>query len=121
MVDQARACWHRWTPGRCHDIHHWDATRELSLLFDDVDDRLGTAPDRSDPGRMTHLDFQQGETESGEDANIVTATADGSVEVVNMYANEDGTHSHDLFDWPMAIMQAEIPIWNYSDSPTDRT
>ena len=94
-----------------------DATGEMALLFDDVDDRLGDGPDFGEVRwrRLSHLDFQQGETESGEEATVVTSTfADGSVEVVNMYANEDGTHSHDMADWPMAVFQAEIPILNYS-------
>jgi hypothetical protein len=94
-----------------------DTTGELLALFTDVDERLGDTPDWGGVNwkRMTHLDFQQGQTESGEDATRVTATfEDGSTDLVNMYANPDGEHAHDLMDWPMAVYQAEIPILNYS-------
>ena len=94
-----------------------DPTGELVSLFGDVDFRLGETPDFGDVTwrRMTHLDFRQGETESGEEATVVTTTfEDGSIDVVNMYANQDGTHSHDLSDWPLAVFQAEIPVLNFS-------
>jgi len=94
-----------------------DTTGELLALFDDVDARLGSDPDFGNVTwrRMVHVDFEQGETTSGEEATVVTATfEDGSIDTVNMYANPDGTHTHDLMDWPMAVYQAEIPIYNYS-------
>ncbi len=94
-----------------------DTTGELIELFDDVDARLGNTSHFGDVTwkRMVHLDFVQGETVSGEEATIVTATfEDGTVDVVNMYANPDGIHTHDLLDWPMAVYQAEIPVFNYS-------
>ena len=94
-----------------------DTTGELVALFADVDERLGAAPDFGEVRwrRIVHVDFQQGETASEEEATIVTATfEDGSTDVVNMYANPDGTHAHDLMDWPMAVYQAEIPVFNYS-------
>ena len=94
-----------------------DSTGELIALFQDVDARLGAAPDFGEVTwkRIVHLDFQQGETVSGEEATIVSATfEDGTIDVVNMYANPDGVHTHDLNDWPMAVYQAEIPVFNYS-------
>jgi len=94
-----------------------DTTGELRTLFGDVDTRLGDTPEWGSVAwrRIVHLDFQQGPTASGEDATVVTATfEDGTTDVVNMYANPDGEHSHDLMDWPMAVYQAEIPTFNYS-------
>jgi hypothetical protein len=95
-----------------------DATGELAALYEDVDIRMGDTPDWSEVQfkRMTHLDFSPGTTPSGEEATVVTSTfEDGSSESVHMYANEDGLHSHDLLnDWPMAVYQAEIPVYNYS-------
>ena len=94
-----------------------DTTGELIDLFADVDERLGDTPDFGAViwKRILHLDFEQGETESGEEATIVSATfEDGTIDVVNMYANPDGIHTHNLIDWPMAVYQAEIPVFNYS-------
>lgn len=94
-----------------------DTTGELLALFTDVDERLGDTPDWGavDWKRIIHLDFEQTQTESGEDATRVSATfEDGSIDAVNMYANPDGVHTHDLMEWPMAVYQAQIPILNYS-------
>jgi hypothetical protein len=95
-----------------------DATGELKALFADVDERLGDVPDWGSITwkRITHLDFAQGLTDSGEEATVVTTTfEDDSQEVVNMYAHEEAVHSHAMLDdWPMAVYQAEIPVLNYS-------
>lgn len=95
-----------------------DATGELAALYDHVDDAMGASPDWSAVvfKRITHIDFAQGLTPSEEEATIVTTTfEDGSQELAHMYANEDGVHAHDLLnEWPMAVYQAEIPVYNYS-------
>lgn len=95
-----------------------DATGELASLYQDVDQRMSETPDWSAVNfkRIVELDFALSTTPSGEDTTAVTVTfEDGARESVNMYFNEEGAHSHDLLnDWPMAVYQAEIPVYNYS-------
>ncbi len=95
-----------------------DATGELVALFTDADTHLGPTPDWGTVNwkRITHLDFSQGLSPSGEPSTVVTTTfEDGSEEVVNMYAHEEAVHSHNMRDdWPMAVYQTEIPVLNYS-------
>ena len=95
-----------------------DATAELAALYADADDHLGDTPDWGEITwkRIAHLDYAQSLTPSGEDATVVTTTfEDGSQEVVNMYANEEAIHAHEMLeDWPMAVYQAEIPVLSYS-------
>jgi hypothetical protein len=95
-----------------------DATGELAALYAHVDGVMGASPDWSSVSfkRITHIDFAQGLTPSEEEATLVTTTyEDGSQELTHMYANEDGVHAHDLLnEWPMAVYQAEIPVYNYS-------
>ena len=95
-----------------------DAVGELSALYADVDDHVDAMDDWGDVQwkRIAHLDYAQGLTASGEAATVVTTTyADGSTSVVNMYANEEAVHSHEMIDgWPMAVYETEIPVFSYS-------
>ncbi len=95
-----------------------DAVGELSALYADVDAHVDARDGWGEVEwkRMTHLDFAQGLTPSGEDATVVTTTyADGSTSVVHMYANEEAIHSHDMLEgWPMAVYEGWIPVYSYS-------
>ncbi len=97
-----------------------DATGQLRLLASDVDHRLGEDPDWGDVTwrRVVHISYAPGVTPSGEEATVFTATyQDGSTSLTHLYAHDalESTHSHDLgADWPMAVYEAEIPVWNYS-------
>ena len=95
-----------------------NAVGELATLYADVDEHLAERVDWGEVQwkRITHLDYAQGQTPSGEDATIVTTTyADGSTGVVHMYANTAAVHSHEMLeDWPMAVYEAHLPVFNYS-------
>lgn len=91
-----------------------DATGQLRALFDDADGRL---PDWSGVRfrRVVHLRYSQGQTPSGQDATVATATFEDGEESVAWLAplGESGEHEVDLLDWPMAVYQAEIETLNY--------
>jgi len=97
-----------------------DATGQLRQLAADLDARIGERPDWGDVlwKRVVHISYAPGTTPSGEEATVFTATyEDGSSRVTHLYAHDpsESTHSHDLGEgWPMAVFEAEIPVWNYS-------
>ena len=97
-----------------------DATDQLRQLAADVDARLGENPDWGGVQwkRVVQLSYAPGLTPSGEEATVCTATyEDGSNSVTHLYAHDplESSHSHDLGEsWPMAVYEAEIPVWNYS-------
>ena len=96
---------------------------ELAALYADVDEHLAARGSWGEIAwkRIAHLDYAQGQTPSGEDATVVTTTyADGSTNVVHMYANSEAVHSHEMIeDWPMAVYEAQLPVFSYSGL-TDR-
>jgi len=94
-----------------------DVTGQMKALMADADSRLGDSPDWGDVNlrRVTELTYTQGLTDSGEEATLCIATfEDGETDTTYLYANEEGEHTVDLMDWPMAVYQGTMPVLNYS-------
>ncbi len=92
---------------------------EMQALFADADTRI---PDLGwDAVRWKHvvaMDFVQGQSPSGNDATIFTATyEDGTTAVTYLSPTgdpADGVKAVDLATWPVAVYEASLPLPNYS-------
>lgn len=94
-----------------------DATGELRQLFADADDRVAAAPPSLAAfKRVVRVSYRYGETPSGREATVFTATfEDGTTNVAYLEADTDNPdHTIDLVDdWPMAVYEGVVPTWNY--------
>lgn len=96
-----------------------DSVGEMQALFADADTKI---PDLGwDAVRWKHviaMEFAQGQTPSGEDATIFTATyEDGSTAITYLGPTDDpadGVNTLDLSTWPVAVYEADLPLPNYS-------
>jgi len=95
-----------------------DTTGQLRALFDDADARLPSWGEVSFK-RVVKLTYDQGLTDSGEEATVATAEfEDGSTNTAWLAPlAADGVHEVDLLgdasDWPMAVYEAQVPTLNY--------
>ena len=97
-----------------------DAVGQLEQLAADADARIDAESgffDGVELKRVVGMAYSQGATPSGNDATVLTVTfEDGSTELSyqSPLDADSGTHEVDLDAWPMAVFQAEVPVWNYS-------
>jgi len=97
-----------------------DVTGQLQQLITDADARFDA---ETDPWagvalkRVTGMAYSQGTTPSGSSATVLEVTfEDGSTELSyqSPLTEDTGTHVVDMDAWPMAVYQAQVPVWNYS-------
>jgi hypothetical protein len=97
-----------------------DSVGELQQLVADADARIDADSvffDGVEIKRVTGMVYSQGTTPSGNEATVLTITfEDSSTEMSYQSAlnEEEGSYEVDLDAWPMAVYQAEVPVWNYS-------
>ncbi len=96
-----------------------DVTGQMARLVEDADLRIA---ERADWGtvqarRVRGIAYSLGQTPSGQEATVLTVDfEDGGQEVSyqSPLEAEVSTHAIDMADWPMAVWQLEIPVFNYS-------
>jgi hypothetical protein len=93
-----------------------DTTAELQALAADLDARMGA---RGWPElalrEAVSLEYAPTETETGASAiALTTRFSDGTEERCYLDGDLESAFSVDLLDWPMAVYQTEIPLYNYS-------
>ncbi len=97
-----------------------DGTGQLQQIIDDANARIDATPAPwagVTLKRVTAMEYSQGSTPSGNEATVLTVTFDDGSTEQSYQATLDadaGNHVVDIETWPMAVFQAQVPVWNYS-------
>jgi len=97
-----------------------DVTGQLQQLVTDANARFDAAPDPwADVTlkRVIKMSYTQGTTPSGNDATVLEVTFDDATterSYQSALTDDTGVHTIDMDAWPMAVYQAQVPVWNYS-------